>query len=332
MSKRSLFWGNGSGKLGEAVFYRAGGEQRTRTYVAKIKNPKSNLQAIQRTRFNNAVAVYRGLDKVIKSIFKIEKSNQSPFNAFMRQNFAVNQYVADKEMTGIGEGIASDFLVSNGSLGINTTMQEITFKPVEDAEGSDIYALGVSLQPSDITFQRELPNGVSLYQGSEFYQLLAGESNPYNLPSEFTVIIIKAAKGFVGGAYFTFIVKCSASSTDVLKCVQFPARTEPPTKEEIEGIVRPVNGTFTAKEPPAKSTLEGVSSIAFGGSVTSQEANNEGFALIVAYRDSGGLQTTRSRILFAKGLKAYANNYAPDGEVGRDIVNSYTIVSNKLAD
>ena len=33
MSKRSLFWGNGAGKLGEAVYYRAGGEQRTRAYV-----------------------------------------------------------------------------------------------------------------------------------------------------------------------------------------------------------------------------------------------------------------------------------------------------------
>lgn len=332
MSKRSLFWGNGSGKLGEAVFYRAGGEQRTRTYVAKIRNPKSNLQAIQRTRFNNAVAVYRGLDRVIKSVFKIEKSNQSPFNAFMRQNFAVNQFVADKEMTGIGEGIASDFLVSNGSLGINTTMQEIKFKPVEDPEGSDIYALGVSLQPSNITFQRNLVDGVSLYQGSDFYQLLVGENNPYNLPSEFTVIIIKAVKGFVSGAYYTFAVICSASSTDVLKCVQFSTKTEPPTKEEIEGIVRPANGTFKAAEWPAKSSLEGVSSIAFGGSVTSQEENKEGFALIVAYRDSVGLQATRSRILFAKGLKVYANTYAPDGEVGRDIVNSYTIVSDKLVE
>ena len=42
MSKRSLFWGKASGKLGEAVFYRAGGTQRTRTYVKNVKNPKSN--------------------------------------------------------------------------------------------------------------------------------------------------------------------------------------------------------------------------------------------------------------------------------------------------
>jgi hypothetical protein len=41
MSKRSLFWGKGSGKLGEAVYYRAGGEQRTRAYVKTVKNPKT---------------------------------------------------------------------------------------------------------------------------------------------------------------------------------------------------------------------------------------------------------------------------------------------------
>lgn len=41
MSKRSLFWGQAAGKLGEAVYYRAGGEQRTRTYVAKIKIRKA---------------------------------------------------------------------------------------------------------------------------------------------------------------------------------------------------------------------------------------------------------------------------------------------------
>ena len=59
MSKRSLFWGQASGKLGEAVYYRAGGEQRTRSYVAKIKNPKTRAQALQRTKFNNMVAVFR---------------------------------------------------------------------------------------------------------------------------------------------------------------------------------------------------------------------------------------------------------------------------------
>ena len=81
MSKRSLFWGQASGKLGEAVYYRAGGEQRTRSYVAKIKNPKTRAQALQRTKFNNMVAVFRGTSVFVKSLFKAEKSSQSPSNS-----------------------------------------------------------------------------------------------------------------------------------------------------------------------------------------------------------------------------------------------------------
>ena len=41
MSKGSEFWGNASGKLGQQVLYRAGGEQRARMHVAKIKNPRT---------------------------------------------------------------------------------------------------------------------------------------------------------------------------------------------------------------------------------------------------------------------------------------------------
>ena len=98
MSKRSLFWGQASGKLGEAVYYRAGGEQRTRSYVAKIKNPKTRAQALQRTKFNNMVAVFRGTSVFVKSLFKAEKSSQSPFNAFVKRNFPLCLTVADKEM------------------------------------------------------------------------------------------------------------------------------------------------------------------------------------------------------------------------------------------
>ena len=54
MSKGSLFWANASGKLGEVVQYRAGGEQRARAYVRKIKNPIMYL-------FYGQLAIYLGL-------------------------------------------------------------------------------------------------------------------------------------------------------------------------------------------------------------------------------------------------------------------------------
>ena len=115
MSKRSLFWGNGSGKLGEAVYYRAGGEQRTRTYIKTVKNPKSYQQALQRTKFNNLVGVYKGLALAVKSFYTQREANQSPFNAFFRKNWPLNLWVADKELTSKGEGVADGFYVAVGS-------------------------------------------------------------------------------------------------------------------------------------------------------------------------------------------------------------------------
>jgi hypothetical protein len=81
MSKRSLFWGKASGKLGEAVFYRAGGTQRTRTYVKNVKNPKSYQQALQRTKFNNLVGCFKGISTAVKSFYTKRAPNAKPASA-----------------------------------------------------------------------------------------------------------------------------------------------------------------------------------------------------------------------------------------------------------
>lgn len=73
MSKRSLFWGNASGKLGEAVFYRAGGEQRTRTWIPKIKNPKTLSQVENRLSLLNLVTTYKEWKDIISKAFPLKK-------------------------------------------------------------------------------------------------------------------------------------------------------------------------------------------------------------------------------------------------------------------
>lgn len=86
MSKRSLFWGNATGKLGEAVFYRAGGEQRTRTYVAKIANPKTLAQMQNRISMANLASFFRSLKPLLKFSMTDRKSNQSAFNVFVKRS------------------------------------------------------------------------------------------------------------------------------------------------------------------------------------------------------------------------------------------------------
>lgn len=76
-----MLLGLAAGKIGDLVFYRDGGEQRTRTRVIP-KNPRSIAQQTQRSKIANASALYRLFASVLKDSFVNRPSNQSGFNAF----------------------------------------------------------------------------------------------------------------------------------------------------------------------------------------------------------------------------------------------------------
>ena len=116
MAKRSLFWGQASGKLGETVLYRAGGEQRTRTYVAKIKNPKTLAQMENRLSMLNFASIYRSLKPVLSASFPNRPTAQSGFNAFVKANKSVNAPVISKEAAQKGLCAPANILMSEGYL------------------------------------------------------------------------------------------------------------------------------------------------------------------------------------------------------------------------
>ena len=86
MAKNSMFWGQASGKLGEAVLYQANGQERSRAYVANPKNPKTRKQARQRLGFASLTQVYNLVSSFIKFGFPGKKANQSGYNAFIAAN------------------------------------------------------------------------------------------------------------------------------------------------------------------------------------------------------------------------------------------------------
>lgn len=79
MAKNSLFWGKASGKLGEVVLYRSGGEQRSRTYIKDVKNPKSLAQMEQRIKMASLVGFFKSLRSVLRYSFPQRPTNQSGF-------------------------------------------------------------------------------------------------------------------------------------------------------------------------------------------------------------------------------------------------------------
>lgn len=333
MSKRSLFWGQASGKLGEAVYYRAGGEQRTRAYVHRIKNPKTRAQALQRTRFNNMVAVFRGTSVFVKSLFKPEKSSQSPFNSFVKRNFPLCLTVADKEMVEFGEGGAQDFVFANGSVNFNTVPSIIPFKPLGSDENTLGYYWGLAIAGGDVTTARAIAGSVvGLYTGAEVYQALVGTANPYNLPAQFALSFIECIQGHVAPAYYTYTVNCSADSTDTLRCVQFPRGAEPPSATELQAKIVPQGAKYTPSAGSKQAQITGITGLLFGAPNMASDDITNGVAICLSYKDSAGLQATTSIMTYGKSLQEQANEYLPSAAAGSSIVDSYTVVSDKIGE
>lgn len=333
MSKRSLFWGQASGKLGEAVYYRAGGEQRTRAYVSRIKNPKTRAQALQRTKFNNMVAVFRGTSVFVKSLFKAEKSSQSPFNAFVKRNFPLCLTVADREMVELGEGGSQNFVFANGSVNFNTVPSIIPFKPLGNEENTLEYFWGIGIAGGDVNSPRTVVGDiVGLYTGAEIYQALVGSANPYNLPAQFALSFIECIQGNVAPAYYTYTVNCAVDSTDTLRCVQFPRGAEPPSATELQSKIIPQAANYTSGSGDKKIQLTGITGLLFGSGNSAFSDIMNGVAICLSYRDSAGLQATTSIMTYGESLQGQANEYLPSASAGSSIIDSYMIISDKIGE
>lgn len=327
MSKRSLFWGNGSGKLGEAVFYRAGGEQRTRTYIKTVKNPKSYQQALQRTKFNNMVGTYKAISTAIQSFFADRQSNQSPFNAFFKLNWPQNLWVADKDITGVNEGVFSGFYVSNGKFQMDTTLTPELYE--EAGLDPDKYYLTWNIPQGNFT----LPAGGSnafVELGSQWYELLVGATNPLGLPSEFNISVIIVKQGYAGNGAQLFTIKCSADSQEHLRFVQGSPRLEIPTQEQIDQTFMFMNGEVTQSTAEAAGSVTGLSKLGIGKGAPTAAEISIGAAVIVSFKDASGKQCTKSSIVYGQALTGIAADYRPDGEVGMAIISQYQNVSTLI--
>ena len=171
MSKGSLFWANASGKLGESVFYRAGGEQRNRTYVKNVKNPKTKAQMSNRIQMLNLTTIFKELMDILRVSFPNRPSKESGFNAFVKANKSATSSVNLK--SNLEEGIVApyQYFVSQGDL-IVPQPSEITTK-----EGTKVYGY-------ELTDSRDKDEAENMWFGNLVQKL--------GLPEGTKVTIVKA--------------------------------------------------------------------------------------------------------------------------------------------
>lgn len=327
MSKRSLFWGHGSGKLGEAVFYRAGGEQRTRAYTAIVKNPRTYAQALQRTKLNNMVGAFKDLKKVVESYIKPAKASQSPFNAFFAENWKRNRWVESPEELGNNEGIASDFIVSNGSLGINTecTPSEFTLSAEEPSAKKWGFYLPLPIATDVVTGSVDTEKGYVLANGRSMYEALTFGGNPLGLPSDFYVTVIESLSGVTSVSSYVYTIRCNEKSTTGFTCVSYPMAASAPSADDLKKVVTLAGATLDVAHK-----AEGATGLVFGGLYDNEESMSNGIAVIISYSSPDGFQHTKSVLKYGTDLADTASQFLPNTTLGQEIIGMYQSVGNKL--
>lgn len=299
MSKGSLFWGNASGKLGESVFYRAGGEQRNRTYVKKIKNPRTQAQAIVRATMNNLVQTYKNGKAIYANSFPTRKNNQTAFNAYMQANKNAMSAVVTPYGASQGLSVPYGVYVSKGDDTILGQMQTLL-----DA-GNDARFFG--WQVSD-----ELgvpPAWVSAILGDSKNKTLTAENMPsvlsgLGLPSTAKITCVRYTyedEGFEFGA--------SVYSAEGIKHIGSASRT--PIRLNLYNLA-------------ADNTPE-IDALGLMGDQDPAGDAEELLAVFVSYRNADGKQIVSTAQLqpSASGL-GFIKQFLPDGEIYEQIVNSLT--------
>lgn len=138
-----MLLGLAAGKVGDLVFYRDGGEQRTRTRVVP-KNPRSPRQMAQRVKLANVVNVFRQLQSIISDAFPTRPSNQSGYNAFAKNAIVVSPFM-QKIDASQGMVIPAPYVISRG------TIDALPYVVSESGEIASISLPIASLTTSDAT-------------------------------------------------------------------------------------------------------------------------------------------------------------------------------------
>ena len=317
MSKRSLFWGQASGKLGEAVFYRAKGEQRTRTYVAKIANPKTLAQMSNRVAMLNLVSGYRSISSVLGKSFVDKRSNESDYNAFVRNSKSASTAGVTKEMAQLGWCCPYRFAISRGKIAFSDA---ITFLP--QAFGNST-ALSLAGTKAGMTVNQLLAltmdEGVNGYTGGQLYQVIIGNNNPINLPTRFKLNYVIGADNGDAWDLSVYQIEVYSGSTDTLHLVA--------GKEAFGGAKQLINLHTNDVESDLPMTHLDFSLNASG----LYDANNTFVGLFISSTTSGKLDVSSANMYVRSGAEnERVAEYLPNGTVWEDILAEMGYVPNSI--
>lgn len=112
-----MLLGHARGKVGSLVFARVKGQQTTRARNFSPANPRTASQMYQRALFSDAVKFFtRGRRNLFQFAFEDKKTNESDYNAFMRNNAKRGVVISKEAFDLYGYPALGNWLMTKGSL------------------------------------------------------------------------------------------------------------------------------------------------------------------------------------------------------------------------
>lgn len=290
MSKGSLFWANASGKLGETVHYRSGGEQRQRTYVAKIKNPKTLAQMKNRLSMRNFAMIYRNLQPILSKSFPNRPAKESGFNAFVKANKSVRSAVVGEYGAQQGLSVPYNMLMSQGYLTQFGEFKQIKFDEDGVAAGFDL-----SAHPNVVKIREIWPEADSLDDAPASDEAFKAMWDALQLPANAKICVMKGE--YMDEGYS-------------LKSVVVGREDGYSALKSFQAYMKMRTLSAGAKEIPA---------LTFGG-----EDSETLVTAIISWTDANGkLQITNSRMVVPSADETIPKDFVEGGFVYEQVLEAY---------
>lgn len=117
MAKGNMLLGKARGKCGSLVYSVVNGQQVTRPLNDSPRNPQTSAQMYQRALFSDTVKFFtRGRRELFNFAFEDKKSNESNYNAFMRNNAKRGVLISKAAFEEYNYPALGNFMMSKGTL------------------------------------------------------------------------------------------------------------------------------------------------------------------------------------------------------------------------
>lgn len=291
MTKRNFLLGTSAGKLGDMVFYRAGGEQRTRTRVVP-KNPKTIAQMTNRLSMLNLTSMFRALKPILESSFPTKKSNQSAYNAFVSANKASKPYYIRKADLEEGYVVPFGIALSKGNMGLTLQPNAVSWRSDPEESQRFYQVLDCLFNMSGLTYTRTDTTDQAkdaTIEGAELYNFVKNNAK-IALPSEFTLTFVKGVR-FENSALedvpiwkLAYMVMTFANGNVTSKVYG------------CDGGELSARVSLLADETPVNGVLK-VSHVSIGSALTAGDLAEIPMGAILAFKDESGIKVSTSYML-----------------------------------